>query len=125
VNQQVYYTLEFATRYNLASNPNYLLPMFRDFWKTKSDIKSGYELINGENYFTFTVTTRLYPMRDGIIIIDPSVVDVKYLNGSNKYSFKTNPIKIKIFPLRKKIFRKTLPVRSVNIIYHLPLIKRA
>ncbi|MDD3065892.1 MAG: BatD family protein [Endomicrobiaceae bacterium] len=102
VNQQVYYTLEFATRYNLASNPNYLLPMFRDFWKTKSDIKSGYELINGENYFTFTVTTRLYPMRDGIIIIDPSVVDVKYLNGSNKYSFKTNPIKIKIFPLPQK-----------------------
>ncbi len=102
VNQQVYYTLEFATRYDLASNPNYLLPMFRDFWKTKSDIKSGYELINGENYFTFTVTTRLYPMREGIIIIDPSVVDVKYLNGSNKYSFKTNPIKIKIFPLPQK-----------------------
>jgi len=102
VNQQVYYTLEFATRYDLASNPNYLLPMFRDFWKTKSDIKSGYELINGENYFTFTVTTRLYPMRDGVIIIDPSAVDVKYLNDSNKYSFKTNPIKIKIFPLPQK-----------------------
>lgn len=102
VNQQVYYTLEFATRYNLASNPNYLLPMFRDFWKTKSDIKSGYELINGENYFTFTVTTRLYPMRDGVIIIDPSAVDVKYLNDSNKHSFKTNPIKIKIFPLPQK-----------------------
>jgi len=102
VNQQLYYTLEFATRYNLASNPNYLLPMFRDFWKTKSDIKSGYELINGENYFTFTVTTRIYPMRDGVIIIDPSVVDVQYLNGGNKLSFKTKPIKIKIFPLPQK-----------------------
>lgn len=102
VNQQVYYTLEFATRYDLSSNPSYILPMFKDFWKNKSNIKSGYELIGGENYFTFKVTTQLYPMRDGSIIIDPSIVEVKYLNNKNKYTFKTNPIKIKVFSLPQK-----------------------
>lgn len=102
VNQQVYYTLEFATRYDLSSNPSYILPMFKDFWKNKSNVKSGYELIGGENYFTFKVTTQLYPMRDGSIIIDPSIVEVKYLNNKNKYTFKTNPIKIKVFSLPQK-----------------------
>ncbi|MDD5020875.1 MAG: BatD family protein [Endomicrobiaceae bacterium] len=102
VNQQVYYTLEFATRYDLHSNPSYILPMFKDFWKNKSNVKSGYELIGGENYFTFKVTTQLYPMRDGNIIIDSSLVEVKYLNNKNKYTFKTNPIKIKVFSLPQK-----------------------
>lgn len=102
VNQQVYYTLEFATKYDLSSNPSYILPMFKDFWKNKSNIKSGYELIGGENYFTFKVTTQLYPMRDGSIVIDPSIVEVKYLNNKNKYTFKTNPIKIKVFSLPQK-----------------------
>lgn len=102
VNQQVYYTLEFATRYDLSSNPSYILPMFKDFWKNKSNVKSGYELIGGENYFTFKVTTQLYPMRDGSIVIDPSIVEVKYLNNKNKYTFKTNPIKVKVFSLPQK-----------------------
>lgn len=101
VNQQIYYTFEFATRYDLAANPSYVLPMFKDFWKTKPEVKSGYELINGENYFTFSVTIKLYPMREGKIVIDPSVVEIKYANGKT-YHFKTEPVKISVFPLPQK-----------------------
>ena len=101
VNQQIYYTFEFATRYDLAANPSYVLPMFKDFWKTKPEVKSGYELIDGENYFTFSVKIKLYPMREGKIVIDPSVVEIKYANG-NTHHFKTEPVKISVFPLPQK-----------------------
>ncbi|MGE4384362.1 MAG: BatD family protein [Endomicrobiaceae bacterium] len=115
VNQQIYYTLKFSTKFDLASNPIYILPMFKDFWKSESNIKSGYRLIEGENYFVFEVVTKLYPMRDGNLVIDPSNVKVEYLRyNSNdvnnefnkilnarkiKYSLNSNPVTVKVFPL--------------------------
>lgn len=114
VNQQIYYTLKFSTKFDLASNPSYVLPMFKDFWKSESNTKSGYKLIDGENYFVFEVITKLYPMRDGNLIVDPSNVKVEYLkysaddnNEFNKilnaqkinYSLNANPVAIRVFPL--------------------------
>lgn len=114
VNQQIYYTLKFSTKFDLASNPTYFLPMFKDFWKSESNVKSGYRLIEGENFFVFEVITKLYPMRDGNLTIDPSNVKVEYLQyngGENnefnkilnaqkiKYSLNSNPVTIKVFPL--------------------------
>ncbi|MDD2524042.1 MAG: BatD family protein [Endomicrobiia bacterium] len=114
VNQQIYYTLKFSTKFDLASNPTYFLPMFKDFWKSESNTKSGYKLIDGENYFVFEVITKLYPMRDGNVIIDPSNVKVEYLKYDDvdnnefnkilnakkiKYSLNSNPVTVRVFPL--------------------------
>lgn len=99
VNQLVYYTLSFKTKRDLASNPSYTLPTFQDFWKNKSDVKSRYMLINGENYFTFEVYTSLYPMRDGLLVIDPSKVSVEYLNSNTIKIFETKALKLKVLPL--------------------------
>lgn len=115
VNQQLTYTLQFYTKYDLNSNPNYTLPMFQDFWKSKPKVKSGYKLINGENFFTFEVTTQLYAMKDGNIVIDPSsvsVVSLEYDNVANfqsrsefengqqvRRNLQTEPINLKVYPL--------------------------
>ena len=99
VNQVLYYTLTFKTNKDLASNPNYTLPMFQDFWKNKSKIKSGYKLIEGENYFTFEVATPLYPMREGILTIDPSSVSIRYLSTGRVTNFETKKVNIKVLPL--------------------------
>ncbi len=102
VNQQLMYTLEFYTKFDLASNPNYTLPMFQDFWKYKPKIKSGYRLINGENYFTFSVSTQLYPMKEGKIVIDPSYVSaisLEYDKKQTKRNLKTTPVEVKVYPL--------------------------
>ena len=99
VNQLVYYTLSFKTKRDLASNPSYTLPIFQDFWKSKSNVKSGYKLINGENYFTFDVCTSLYPMRDGNLVISPSKVSIEYLNSNTIKNFETKKIKLKVLPL--------------------------
>lgn len=99
VNQVLYYTLSFKTNKDLASNPNYVLPMFQDFWKNKSKIKSGYKLIDGENYFTFDVTTPLYPMREGTLSIDPSSVSIQYLSPKKTVKFETKKLNLKVLPL--------------------------
>lgn len=99
VNQVLYYTLSFKTNKDLASNPNYVLPMFQDFWKNKSKTKSGYKLINGENYFTFEVTTPLYPMREGILNIEPSSVSIQYLSSKKTVKFETKKLNLKVLPL--------------------------
>ena len=99
VNQSVYYTLKFKTNRDLRGNPSYVLPMFQDFWKNKSKNKSGYKLINGENYFTFEVTTPLYPIREGMLSIDPSKVTIQYLNSSVESKFETEKVNIKVLPL--------------------------
>ena len=99
VNQVLYYTLKFRTNRDLKGNPSYILPMFQDFWKSKSKNKSGYKLINGENYFTFEVTTPLYPVREGTITIDPSSVTIQYLNASMESKFETEKLNIKVLPL--------------------------
>ena len=99
VNQVVYYTLKFRTNRDLKGNPSYTLPMFQDFWKNKSKNKSGYKLINGENYFTFEVTTPLYPIREGTLTIDPSNVTVQYLNSYMDSKFETEKVNIKVLPL--------------------------
>ena len=99
VNQAVYYTLKFRTNRDLKGNPSYTLPMFQDFWKNKSKNKSGYKLINGENYFTFEVTTPLYPIREGTLTIDPSNVTVQYLNSYMDSKFETDKVNIKVLPL--------------------------
>lgn len=99
VNQVVYYTLRFKTNRDLMGNPTYVLPMFQDFWKSKSKNKSGYQLINGENYFTFEVTTPLYPIRDGVLSIDPSSVTIQYLNSVSERKFETEKVNLKVLPL--------------------------
>lgn len=99
VNQVLYYTLKFRTNRDLKGNPSYILPMFQDFWKSKSKNKSGYRLINGENYFTFEVTTPLYPIREGVITIDPSSVTIQYLNSYMDSKFETEKVNIKVLPL--------------------------
>ncbi len=99
VNQVLYYTLKFKTNRDLRGNPSYTLPMFQDFWKNKSSNKSGYKLINGENYFTFEVTTPLYPIREGTITIDPSNVTIQYSNSSVESKFETEKVAIKVLPL--------------------------
>lgn len=101
VNQQLIYTLEFYTKFDLASNPNYTLPMFQDFWKSKPKIKSGYRLINGENYFTFSVSAQLYPMKEGKIVIDPAFVSAISLEGGKqvKRNLKTSSVEVKVYPL--------------------------
>ena len=99
VNQLLLYKLNFKTRQELAENPTYILPKFQDFWKNKEISKSGYTLINGENYFTFETTTALYPMRSGSITIDSSEVSIKYLGSKNLNKFQTNSISIKVLPL--------------------------
>jgi len=99
VNQVVYYTLKFKTNSDLQGNPSYVLPMFQDFWKNKSKNKSGYQLINGENYFTFEVTTPLYPIRDGVLSIDPSTVTIQYLNSRSERKFETEKVNLKVLPL--------------------------
>ncbi len=99
VNQVVYYTLSFKTNRDLKGNPSYVLPMFQDFWKSKSKNKSGYKLINGENYFTFEVTTPLYPIREGTVTIDSSNVTIQYLNSYMESKFDTEKIKVKVLPL--------------------------
>ena len=99
VNQVVYYTLRFKTNRDLMGNPSYVLPMFQDFWKNKSKNKSGYQLINGENYFTFEVTTPLYPIREGVLSIDPSSVTIQYLNSRSERKFETEKINLKVLPL--------------------------
>lgn len=99
VNQLISYTLKFRTNRDLRGNPSYTLPMFQDFWKSKSKSKSGYRLINGENYFTFEVTTPLYPIRDGILTIDSSSVSIQYLNSSTESKFETKKVNVKVLPL--------------------------
>lgn len=115
INQQMTYTLQFYTKFDLASNPSYTLPMFQDFWKSKPKVKSGYKLINGENYFTFEVSTQLYPMKDGNIIIDSATVSVVSLEYGDVANFQkqsefengkkinrnlqADAIKLKVYPL--------------------------
>ena len=115
VNQQLTYTLQFYTKFDLASNPNYTLPMFQDFWKSSPKTKSGYKLIRGENFFTFEVSTQLYAMKDGNLVIDPatvSVVSLEYGDVANFQSqaefengrkinrnLQTEPISLKVYPL--------------------------
>ncbi len=99
VNQLVYYTLRFKTKRDLACEPYYILPTFQDFWKNKSNVKSGYKLIHGENYFTFDVTASLYPMREGILVISPSTVSIEYLNSNTTTKFETKTLKLKVLPL--------------------------
>lgn len=116
VNQSVNYIFRFSTRLDLSSNPNYVMPMFQDFWKGDSKISSGYRLIDGANYFVYEVKTSLYPMKEGDFIIPEVSVDVKYLDFSgsdednnefNKilnskektHSVTTNRVKLKVFPL--------------------------
>jgi hypothetical protein len=99
VNQLVYYTLSFKTKRDLDSEPYYILPTFQDFWKNKSNVKSGYKFIQGENYFTFDVTAPLYPMREGTLVISPSTVSIKYLNSDTTTNFETKTLKLKVLPL--------------------------
>lgn len=108
VNQLLIYNFEFYSKFELASNPSYVLPMFQDFWKSKPKIKSRYKLINGENYFTFTISVQLYPMKEGEIVIDPSTVSVVSLENDDREignfkkvnrNLKTEPVKIKVYPL--------------------------
>ena len=99
VNQLLLYKLSFKTRQELAENPTYVLPKFQDFWKKNTTSKSGYILINGENYFTFEITIALYPMRSGLITIDPSEISIKYLGSKNLKVFNTKPISVKVLPL--------------------------
>ena len=99
VNQVVYYTLKFRTNRDLKGNPSYTLPIFQDFWKAESKNKSGYKLINGENYFTFEVTTPLYPIREGTVTIDPSKVTIQYLNSYMESKFETEKVSVKVLPL--------------------------
>lgn len=98
-NQLIFYTLSFRTKKSLSANPTYVLPMFQNFWKDKSKTVSDYKLIDGENYFTFTVVTSLYPMTEGEIVIDPSSVSVQYLGFDSVKKFETNKVKIKVLPL--------------------------
>jgi len=99
VSQLFSYNLHFRTKKDLAENPSYTLPMFQNFWKNKTDSKSGYKLFNGENYFTFDISTSLYPMKEGEIVIDPASVSVKYINSNNVSKFETKKIKVKVLPL--------------------------
>lgn len=116
VNQQLTYTLQFYTKYDLSSNPNYTLPMFRDFWKSKPKTKSGYKLINGENYFTFEVSTQLYAMKDGNILIEPATVSVVSLEYDNVANFQSQTE----FENGRKVNRN-LQTESINLkVYPLP-----
>lgn len=99
VNQLVLYKIKLRTRQDLAGNPTYILPKFQDFWKGKFDLKSGYTLINGENYFTVEMITALYPMRTGFITIDPADFSLRYLGSKNAKAFQTNKINVKVLPL--------------------------
>ena len=99
VNQLVLYKIKLRTRQDLAENPTYILPKFQDFWKGKFDLKSGYTLINGENYFTVEMITALYPMRTGSITIDPADFSLRYLGSKNAKAFQTNKINVKVLPL--------------------------
>lgn len=99
VNQVMYYTLSFKTNRDLQGNPSYVLPMFQDCWKSKYTTKNGYKLIGGENYFTFEVTTPLYPIREGTLTIDPSKVTIQYLNSPVESNFETEKVNVKVLPL--------------------------
>ena len=102
VNQLILYKIKLKTRRDLAENPIYVLPKFQDFWKGKLNLKSGYTLINGENYFTAEILTALYPMRTGSISIDPVNFSLRYLESENSKTFQTNNISVKVLPLPER-----------------------
>lgn len=125
VGEQITYTLKFAYRIRILSNPDYNPPDFQGFWsETIGDEGPEVEEINGVRYYVLTSRTALFPISTGRYRIGEAMVkfvaeyehggrDPFGIFGSDPFNFvaranrrqgvvKSDPIEIEVLPLPKE-----------------------
>lgn len=125
VGEQITYTLKFAYRVRLLSDPDYTPPEHQGFWSESiGEEGPDIEEINGEKYYVLTSRTAFFPITSGQYRIGEASVrfvaeeqrihrDPFGLFGSDPFGFlgrssgregvvKSKPIDIEVLPLPKE-----------------------
>lgn len=95
--EQVIYTV----RYYSAVSAEYVVrePNFDAFYNAGKFTTSSAEIINGRQYVVISLSTILFPMRSGEIVIDPTEIDVLETVFTAGATVRTSPLVIYARPL--------------------------